>query len=97
MKKYLLLASVLSVFAFPAQADLTQLIPESTIDALAKETSGISAKRNLDTITLYHRTRASSQYRQAADHVLKRLNQSEIYSTISQLTIPQSVGTIIYN
>ena len=75
MKKYVLLASVLSVFAFPVQADLSQLISESTIDVLARETSGISAKRNLDTITLYHRTRASSQYRQAADHVLKRLNE----------------------
>jgi len=31
------------------------------------------AKRNLDTITLYHRTRASSQFRQAADHILKTL------------------------
>lgn len=52
MKKYILLTSVLSVFAFPVQADLSQLIPESTIDVLARETSGISAKRNLDTITL---------------------------------------------
>ena len=75
MKIYILLASVLSVFAFPAQADLTQLVSESTIDVLARETSGISAKRNLDTITLYHRTRASSQFRQAADHILKRLNE----------------------
>ncbi|MEJ2534919.1 MAG: DUF4910 domain-containing protein, partial [Gammaproteobacteria bacterium] len=32
-----------------------------------------SAKRNLDTITLYHRTRASAQYRQAAEHVLAQL------------------------
>lgn len=75
MKKFLLLASILPLLAFPIQADLTQLIPESTIDILAKETSGISAKRNLDTITLYHRTRASAQYRQAADHVLNRLKE----------------------
>jgi len=54
-------------------ADLTALIPESTIAAIADETSGVAAKRNLDTITLYHRTRASSQFRQAAEHVLARL------------------------
>jgi len=54
-------------------ADLTALIPESTIAVIARETSGVAAKRNLDTITLYHRTRASSQYREAAEYVLKRL------------------------
>ena len=56
-----------------ALADLTALIPESTIEVIADETSGVAAKRNLDTITLYHRTRASSQFRQAAEHVLARL------------------------
>jgi len=54
-------------------ADLTALIPESTIAVIAEETSGVAAKRTLDTITLYHRTRASSQFRQAAEHVLARL------------------------
>ena len=49
------------------------MIPESTIAVIADETSGVAAKRNLDTITLYHRTRASSQFRQAAEHVLARL------------------------
>jgi len=94
MKNYLLLASVLSVFTFPAQADLTQLIPESTIDVLAKETSGISAKRNLDTITLYHRTRASLQYRQAAEHVLKRLNEYG-YDTAEIIEYPAD-GTTMF-
>jgi hypothetical protein len=41
--------------------------------ALAEEISGEAAKRNLDTLTLYHRTRASSQFRQAAEHVLGQL------------------------
>ena len=94
MKKYVLLASVLSVFAFPVQADLSQLIPESTIDVLARETSGISAKRNLDTITAYHRTRASSQYRQAADHVLKRLNEYG-YDTAEIIEYPAD-GTTMF-
>ena len=53
-----------------ATADLTGLIPEHTIGLIAEESSGVSAKRNLDTITLYHRTRASSQFRQAAEHIL---------------------------
>ena len=94
MKKYILLASVLSVFAFPVHADLSQLIPESTIDVLARETSGISAKRNLDTITAYHRTRASSQFRQAADHVLKRLNEYG-YDTAEIIEYPAD-GTTMF-
>lgn len=75
MKNYLLITCALCVFTLPVFADLTQLIPESTIAVIAGETSGVSAKRNLDTITLYHRTRASSQFRQAADHVLARLQE----------------------
>ena len=75
MKKNVLLVCVLYVITFPVHADLTRLIPESTIAVIAGETSGVSAKRNLDTITLYHRTRASSQFRQAAEHVLERLHE----------------------
>lgn len=75
MKNYLLLTGVLCAFSPAAKADLTQLIPEPTIRAIADESSGVSAKRNLDTITLYHRTRASSQFRQAAEHVLGRLRE----------------------
>ena len=73
MLKFLPLGLVLTLFPLLAAADLMALIPESTIAAIARETSGVSAKRNLDTITLYHRTRASSQFRQAAGHVLSRL------------------------
>jgi aminopeptidase YwaD len=68
-----ILAFLFALSPVLALADLTALIPESAIAAIADETSGISAKRNLDTITLYHRTRASSQFRQAAEHVLARL------------------------
>ena len=73
MLKSLLLALLITLFPVLASADLTALIDEPTIAVIAGETSGVSAKRNLDTITLYHRTRASSQYRQAAEHVLSRL------------------------
>jgi aminopeptidase YwaD len=75
MKRFLMFAVTLSMFSQPLLADLTELIPESTISSIAQETSGVSAKRNLDTITLYHRTRASSQFREAADHVLMRLRE----------------------
>ena len=75
MKKNVLLILALYLITFPVFADLLRLIPESTIAVIAEETSGISAKRNLDTVTLYHRTRASSQFRQAADHVLERLRE----------------------
>ncbi len=73
MKKFLFSACVLSVFSPPVNADLTRLIPESTLRVIAAEVSGVSAKRNLDTLTLYHRTRASSQFRQASEHIRDRL------------------------
>lgn len=73
MLKLLPVALLTTLFPVLAAADLTSLIDEPTIAAIAAETSGVSAKRNLDTITLYHRTRASSQFRQAAEHVLSRL------------------------
>lgn len=57
----------------PALADIDSLIERSVIEAIAQEVSGVAAKRNLDEITLYHRTRASSEYRQAAEHVLGQL------------------------
>lgn len=55
-------------------ADITRLLEAPTLLALAEESSGVEAKRNLDTITLYHRTRASSQFRSAAEHVYKSLH-----------------------
>ncbi|MEE8371936.1 MAG: hypothetical protein V3R73_07265, partial [Sphingomonadales bacterium] len=65
----------MSVLFWPAAAgaDVKEIIPESVIAALAGEISGVSAKRNLDTISLYHRTRASSQFRSAAEHILGKL------------------------
>lgn len=46
---------------------------EPVLAAIAQELSGEAAKRNLDTITLYHRTRASSQFRQSAEHIRDEL------------------------
>lgn len=52
-----------------------RLIDEKVLRQIADETSGESAERNLDKITLYHRTRASSQFRQAAEHVRDQLRR----------------------
>lgn len=48
-------------------------VDDSVLNAIASETSGESAKRNLDRITLFHRTRAGSQFRIAAEHVRTQL------------------------
>jgi hypothetical protein len=57
------------------QTPLTRLIDQPTLKLLAEEISGEAAKRNLDTITLWHRTRASSQFQQAAEHILSQLQE----------------------
>jgi len=62
-----------TLFSLPASAELRQLIDEPTLQAVAQELSGEAAKRNLDTVTLYHRTRASKQFRQAAEHIRDEL------------------------
>jgi hypothetical protein len=54
-------------------AELTDLVPEEVLKQIAEETSGEAAKRNLDTITLQHRMRASSQFSEATQHVVRML------------------------
>lgn len=54
---------------------MTTLVPESELRFIAEELSGESAKRNLDAITLYHRTRASSQFHSAALHIRDQLQR----------------------
>ena len=61
------------LLAAPAYADLTDLVPEEVLKQIAEETSGEAAKRNLDTITLQHRMRASTQFDNATAHVLAML------------------------
>ena len=56
-----------------AEADLRELIDEAVLKAIAEETSGEAAKRNLDTITLQHRMRASSQFDLATQHIVGQL------------------------
>ena len=56
-----------------AVADIRELLDESVLRAIAEETSGEAAKRNLDTLTLQHRMRASDQFDTATNHILQQL------------------------
>ncbi|TDJ36066.1 MAG: DUF4910 domain-containing protein [Gammaproteobacteria bacterium] len=72
MKKQIL-SLVLIFFALSAHADIRELIDEDVLKQIAEETSGEAAKRNLDTITLQHRMRGSSQFDAATQHILNQL------------------------
>ncbi|MCH8302522.1 MAG: DUF4910 domain-containing protein [Proteobacteria bacterium] len=72
MKKQIL-SLALTIFALSAHADIRELIDEDVLKQIAEETSGEAAKRNLDTITLQHRMRASSQFDNATQHILNQL------------------------
>ena len=69
----LLSGVVLSLIAFSADAGLRDLVSEDVLRQIAEETSGEAAKRNLDSITLQHRMRASSQFDEATRHILRTL------------------------
>ena len=73
MKIRLIIAVVSLSLTFGASADIRELVPEDVLKQIAEETSGEAAKRNLDTITLQHRMRASSQFDEATQHILRRL------------------------
>jgi len=72
MKKQIL-SLALTIFALNAHADIRELVDEDVLQQIAEETSGEAAKRNLDTITLQHRMRASSQFDNATQHILNQL------------------------
>jgi len=67
------LLTVLLTVSLSANADLRDLVPEETLQQIAEETSGEAAKRNLDTVTLQHRMRASRQFRVATQHIYDQL------------------------
>jgi len=69
---------LLLLTATSANADLRDLVSEDTLKRIAEETSGEAAKRNLDTITLQHRMRASSQFDEATQHILRTLQHYEL-------------------
>ena len=73
MTRHTFLLACLSLIATSAAADIRELIPEDVLLQIAEETSGEAAKRNLDTITLQHRMRASTQFESATQHILEQL------------------------
>ena len=74
MKKQIL-SLVLIALALNVHADIRDLVDEEVLKQIAEETSGEAAKRNLDTITLQHRMRASKQFSDATEHILDRLER----------------------
>jgi aminopeptidase YwaD len=73
-RKYLwVLTALLAIFPPLAMADIRELIAEEVLLQIAEETSGEAAKRNLDTITLQHRMRASKQFEITTQHIVAQL------------------------
>jgi hypothetical protein len=56
-----------------AFADIREFVAEDVLLQIAAEISGEEAKRNLDTLTLEHRMRASGQFDAATAHVMSKL------------------------
>lgn len=73
VNRYTLVALAL-IFSSVVTADIRELVAEELLLQIAEETSGEAAKRNLDTITLQHRMRASSQFDAATQHILTQLD-----------------------
>ena len=67
------LTVALTISSPSAMADIRELISEDILLQIAEETSGEAAKRNLDTITLQHRMRASNQFEIATQHIVSQL------------------------
>jgi len=94
-----ILASIfvlMGVGFWPTNAVLAEepvLLPENVLKQFAEEVSGTAAKRNLDQITLYHRTRASRQYGKAVEHVFSQL-QSYGYDNAEVLDFPADGKTM---
>jgi hypothetical protein len=59
----------------PASADLRALIDEGVLQQIAAETSGETAKRNLDAISLQHRMRSGEQFMAATRHIERQLGR----------------------
>ena len=73
MKYCRILAALPALVSLSANADIRDLIAEDVLLSIAEETSGEVAKRNLDTITLQHRMRASNQFEAATQHIVEQI------------------------
>lgn len=73
MKRLCIAGLLLILSGTPALADLRALVDEEVLRQIAAETSGETAKRNLDAISLQHRMRASEQFMAATRHIERQL------------------------
>ena len=93
MKTGILCTAILLLAASSASADIRDLVAEDVLKQIAEETSGEAAKRNLDTITLQHRMRASNQFDVATAHILAQLNHYGL-DDVQRLTYPADGKTM---
>ena len=84
------------LFAFcgVAMAQKPPLLPEKDVSAIAQETSGETAKRNLEGIARFHRQRGSKGFHAAAELVARRLRAYGL-SDVAILEFPAD-GKIFY-
>ena len=73
MRKFAAFSLCLMLFAPSSAAQPGLLLPESVIAALSRETSGETAKRNLEYLARHHRMRGSRGFRASAEHVAAQL------------------------
>ena len=70
------LAGILALAVIvPVHAQRPPLLPEPVIAALAEELSGETAKRNLEYVSRFHRTRGSSQFHAAAEFIAAKARE----------------------
>lgn len=96
MIRILFSAVILLTTALPARAqphEINRVADEALLAALAAETSGETAHRTLQEVTLYHRMRGSGQFRDAAEAILARL-QSYGFDTAEILSFPADGETM---
>ena len=93
MLRHVPVAAALLLASAAVHADLTDLVSAETLRQIAEETSGEAAKRNLDTITLQHRMRASRQFDDATSHILAKLVEYGL-DDIEALTWPADGETM---
>ena len=93
MQSRILFVAVISLATAVASADIRDLVPLGVLKQIAEEVSGEAAKRNLDTITLQHRMRASSQFDAATAHILAQLEHYGLQE-VKRLTYPADGKTM---
>ncbi|MBI3715376.1 MAG: M28 family peptidase [Betaproteobacteria bacterium] len=84
----------ISVLSATTQAQVPPLLSEKTIQSLANELSGETAKRNLDGLARFHRQRGSQGFHAAAELVVERAKAYGL-SNVEILRFPAD-GKIFY-